>query len=93
MNPSLQANISIFKNYLKKYKFLNLKVFIKYYFFLFFYITIKLIFIIKNIVNQKLEDNTKKILKKIYYKTGIEFILRKYLHSKNSKLDFFERNF
>jgi GT2 family glycosyltransferase len=93
MNSSLQANISIFNNYLKKYKFLNLRIFINNYFILFFQFTIKLIFTIKNIVNYKLDNNTKKILKTIYYKTGIEFILKKYLHSKNSKLDFFERNF
>jgi O-antigen biosynthesis protein len=93
MNSSLQANISIFNNYLKKYKYLNLRVFIKNYFLSVFYIVIKLIFIIKNILNQKLDNNTKKFFKKIYYKTSIEFILRKYSYGKNNELNFFERNF
>lgn len=93
MNSSLQANISIFNNYLKKYKYLNLRIFIKNYFLSVVYIVIKLIFIIKNILNQKLDNNTKKIFKKIYYKTGIEFILRKYSYGKNNELNFFEKNF
>jgi len=93
MNSSLQANISIFNNYLKKYKYLNLRVFIKNYFLSVTYIAIKLIFIIKNNLNQKLDNNTKKIFKKIYYKIGAEFILRKYLYGKNNELNFFERNF
>jgi hypothetical protein len=93
MNSSLQANISIVDSYLKKNKFLNLKIFINNYFIVFFDILVKLIFTIKNSINYKFDNNTKKILKKIYYKTGVEFILKKHLHSKNSKIGFFERNF
>ena len=93
MSSSLQANISIFNNYFKKFRYLYIKIFTKECFLLFFYLVVKSIFIAKNIINSKINDkNVKKILKKIYYKSFIELLFKKVLVN-NDKLDTFQKRF
>jgi hypothetical protein len=93
MSAYLKNNLSIFDNYFKKRKFLQLEFFIKRSFILFFYTIIKLIFSFKNYLKIKLDRNTKEILKKFYHKTEIEYLFNKYLSNHYTKLDFLEVNF
>ena len=88
MSAYLKNNLSIFDNYFKKRKFLQLEFFIKRSFILFFYTIIKLIFSFKNYLKIKLDRNTKEILKKFYHKTEIEYLFHKYLSNHYTKLDF-----
>ena len=93
MNSSLQSNSSIFNNYIKKFRYLNAKIFIIGYYSSFFNLTIKLIFIIKDFIKIKIKDeNTKTFLRKIYNEFYIALFL-KHKNTSNDKLDAFQKRF
>jgi GT2 family glycosyltransferase len=93
MNSFSEKNINIFKESLKKYKFLDLKIKYKIIIFTVLSFTTELIWIFKDILNKKLNDQIKEILKKIYRKSFISLLFRKYLHGRSREKDLFEQNF
>ena len=93
MNSSLQSNSSIFNNYIKKFRYLNAKIFIIGYYSSFFNLTIKLILTIKDFIKIKIKDeNTKIFLRKIYNELYIRSFLR-HKNTSNDKLDAFQKRF
>ena len=93
MSSPLQANISIFNNYIKKFRYLNAKIFIIDKFSSFFYLTIKLIFTTKDFLKIKITNKKiKNFLKKIYNKFNIELFL-KIVCAANDKLEASEKKF
>ena len=93
MNSSLQKNINIFEEILKKYKFIDLKIKCKIYIFTVLRFITILIWALKDFLNRKLDHKIKKILKRIYHQLSISLLFNKYYNGSNKEIDLFEKNF